>query len=52
MLLLSPGLHPLLFSVGWGSIRISASLGIQPGDGLSEGPIKGQWGSHSWNIWN
>lgn len=51
-LLLSPGLQPLLLSVRWGSIRISASRSIQPGPGLSEGPIKGRWRSHSWNIWN
>lgn len=37
---LSPGLHPLLFSSGWGPTCISVSLRVQPVDGLSKGPIK------------
>lgn len=38
---LSPGLHSLLSSSGWGPICISASLCIQPVNGLSGGSIKG-----------
>lgn len=40
-MLLSPGLHPLLSSSGWVPILISASLYIQPVNGISDGSIKG-----------